>query len=126
MRGRFLVEIAVFWSIAGSVEAQTVSRRATAMRSPGGDRGKCTIEVVVDGAAEVEVRGDTANLRNLAGQPPQWRRFECNGPLPANPVDFRFAGVDGRGKQQLVQDPRNGGVAVVRIEDPQSGSEVYF
>ena len=125
MRGRFLVEIAVFWSIAGSVEAQTVSRRATAMRSTGGDRGKCTIEVVVDGAAEVEVRGDTANLRNLAGQPPQWRRFECNGSLPANPVDFRFAGVDGRGSQQLVQDPRNGGVAVVRIEDPQSGSEAY-
>src|SRR5260370_13788144 len=89
------------------------------------DRRKCTIEVVVDGAAEVEVRGDTANLRNLAGQPPQWRRFECNGRLPPNPVDFRFAGVDGRGRQQLVQDPRNGGVAVVRIEDPQSGSEGY-
>src|SRR5260370_2783853 len=89
------------------------------------DRGKCTIEVVVDGAAEVEVRGDTANLRNLAGQPPRWRRFECNGPLPPNPLDFRFAGVDGRGRQQLVQDPRNGGVAVVRIEDPQNGSEGY-
>jgi hypothetical protein len=89
------------------------------------DRGKCTIEVVVDGAAEVEVRGDTANLRNLAGQPPQWRRFECIGPLPANPVDFRFAGVDGRGRQQLIQDPRNAGIAVVRIEDPQSGSEGY-
>ena len=125
MRGRFLVGIAVSWCIAGSVEAQTYSRRATAMRGSGGDRGKCTIEVVVDGAAEVEVRGDTANLRNLAGQAPQWRRFECNGPLPADPVDFRFAGVDGRGRQQLIRDPRNGGVAVVRIEDPQSGSEGY-
>jgi len=79
----------------------------------------------VDGAAEVEVRGDTAYLRNLAGQPAQWRRFECNGPLPPNPVDFRFAGVDGRGRQQLVRDPRNGGAAVVRIEDPQGGSEGY-
>ena len=125
MRGRFLFGMAVFWSIAGSMEAQTYSRRATAAGNIGADRGKCTIEVVVDGAAEVAVRGDTATLRNLAGQPPQWRRFECNGPLPANPVDFRFAGVDGRGRQQLVQDPRNGGVAVVRIEDPQSGSEGY-
>src|SRR5437899_3111456 len=116
MSARFFVAIAVFASIAGSVGAQTHSRRATAT---GTDRGKCTVEVVVDGAAEVEVRGDTANLRNLAGQPPQWRRFECNGTLPPNPVDFRFAGVDGRGRQQLVQDPRNGGVAVVRIEDPQ-------
>ena len=125
MSARFFVAIAVFGSIAGSLGAQTYSRRATAMGGVSTDRGKCTIEVVVDGAVEVEVRGDTANLRNLAGHPPQWRRFECNGPLPPNPLDFRFAGVDGRGRQQLVQDPRNGGVAVVRIEDPQSGSEGY-
>ena len=125
MSARFFVAIAVFASIAGSGGAQTYSRRATPMGGVSTDRGKCTIEVVVDGAAEVEVRGDTANLRNLAGQPPQWRRFECSGPLPPNPVDFRFAGVDGRGRQQLVQDPRNGGVALARIEDPQSGSEGY-
>jgi hypothetical protein len=80
MSARFFVAIAVSASIAGSVRAQTYSRRATAMGGVGTDRGKCTIEVVVDGAAEVEVRGDRAILRNLAGQPPQWRRFECNGP----------------------------------------------
>jgi hypothetical protein len=45
--------------------------------------------------------------------------------MPANPVDFRFAGVDGRGRQQLIGDPRNGGAAVVRIEDPDNGSEGY-
>jgi hypothetical protein len=95
------------------------------MRGGGGDRGKCTLEVVVDGVAEVEIRGDTANLRTLSGQPAQWRRFECNGPIPNNPGDFRFSGVDGRGRQTLVRDPRNGGVAVVRIEDPQGGSEGY-
>jgi len=99
--------------------------RRASLRSGGGDQGKCTIEVVVDGVAEVDIRGDTADLRNLAGQPAQWRRFECNGPMPANPADFRFAGVDGRGRQQLVRDPRQGGVAVVRIEDPQGGSEGY-
>lgn len=125
MRARSLLTIAIFASISLSGNAQTWSRRATPMPGGSPDRGKCTIEVVVDGAAEVEVRGDTANLRNLAGQPPQWRRFECTGPLPANPADFRFAGVDGRGRQQLIQDPRNGGVAIVRIEDPASGSEGY-
>src|SRR5260370_16684655 len=125
MSARFFVAIAVFTSSGGSVGAPIYSRRATAMGGVSTDRGKCTIEVGVDGAAEVEVRGDTANLRNLAGQPPRWRRFECNGPLPPNPLDFRFAGVDGRGRQQLVQDPRNGGVAVVRIEDPPNGSEGY-
>jgi hypothetical protein len=80
---------------------------------------------VVDTAAEVEIRGDTANLRTIAGQPAQWRRFECTGALPGNPSDFRFAGVDGRGRQNLVRDPRNGGVAVVRIEDTAGGSEGY-
>ena len=79
----------------------------------------------MDGVAEVEIRGDSATLRNLSGQPPQWRRFECNAPMPANPGEFRFAGVDGRGSQQLVRDPRNGGSAVVRIEDRDNGSEGY-
>jgi len=73
------------------------------------DRGKCTIEVVVDGAAEVEIRGDQGVLRNLSGNPPQWRRFECTGLLPSNPAEFRFAGVDGRGRQDLVRAARLNG-----------------
>src|SRR5438552_926605 len=108
-----------------TVIAGAQQRRATFLGGGAPDRGKCTIEVVVDGAAEVEVRGDQASLRNLAGNPPQWRRFECTGPLPSNPGEFRFAGVDGRGRQELVRDPRNGGVAVVRIEDREGGSEGY-
>lgn len=104
--------------------AQT--RRATFTGNGNSDRGKCTIEVVVDGAAEVDVRGDTATLRDLSGRRPQWRRFECTGPMPADPADFRFAGVDGRGNQRLVRDPRNsGGVAAVRIQDPEGGAEGY-
>jgi len=110
---------------AFTMNAGAQSRRATFLGGGGGDRGKCTIEVVVDGAAEVEVRGEQATLRNLSGNPAQWRRFECTGPLPANPAGFRFAGVDGRGRQDLVRDPRNGGVAVVRIEDKDGGSEGY-
>jgi hypothetical protein len=87
--------------------------------------GKCTIEVVVDGAAEVEIRGDRAILRNLNGRPAEWRRFECNVPMPVDPVEFRFHGVDGRGLQQLVREPGRGGAAVVRIEDRDNGSEGY-
>jgi hypothetical protein len=119
---RFFITVAAFAAVAGSLDAQT---RRAALIDDGGNRGKCTVEVVVDGAVEVEVRGDVATMRNLSGQQPQWRRFECNRPMPPNPVDFRFAGVDGRGRQELVRDPRNGGVAVIRIEDPESGSEAY-
>jgi len=78
----------------------------------------------VDGVAEVEIRGTNATLRNIAGGPPEWRRFQCSAPMPPNPQNFRFAGVDGRGRQQLVRDPRDG-AAVVRIEDPDNGSEGY-
>ncbi|MBZ5602377.1 MAG: hypothetical protein LAO79_08730 [Acidobacteriia bacterium] len=107
-----------------SASAQSFERRADIVGG-GGDRGKCTIEVVVDGAAEVEIRGDRAILRNLRGQPPQWRRFVCSAPLPPNPGEFRFAGVDGRGRQTLVRAPGGGGPAVVRLEDPNNGQEGY-
>jgi hypothetical protein len=89
------------------------------------NEAKCTLEVVVDGAAEVEIRGDSAILRNLQGQPPQWRRFECGQVMPANPAGFRFQGIDGRGRQQLVQEPRGGRPAVIRIDDTGGGQEGY-
>ena len=115
----------VFVAAVGSLNAQNLQRKATMVNGGGPNQGKCTIEVMVDGGAQVEIRGDTGTLRDLNGQPPQWRRFECTGALPANPANFRFAGVDGRGSQTLVRDPRNGGVAVVQIEDRQGGSEGY-
>ncbi len=89
------------------------------------DQGKCTIEVDVDDVAEVQVRGDTARVRTLSGGPARFRRFDCDSIMPTRPNEFRFTGVDGRGRVTLVQDPRNGGVAVVRIEDPKGGREGY-
>ena len=117
-----MVLLAAFTSLAPGQRAQMM--RAN-IRGGGGDSGKCTIEVEVDGAADVEIRGDTAWLRTLQGQPASWRRFECNMAMPLNPVNFRFRGIDGRGRQTLVQNPNNGGPAVVRIEDPQNGREGY-
>ncbi len=108
----------------GVAHAQTMERRAN-FTGGGGPEGRCTIEVIVDGAAQVEIRGDRAILRNVFGQTPQWRRFECTSPMPTNPVNFRFQGVDGRGSQRLVGDPRRGGAVVVRIDDPDNGSEGY-
>jgi hypothetical protein len=122
---RLLTVFAAAFVVASPVSAQQYQRRATMVGGGSGERGKCTIEVVVDGAADVEIRGDQGVIKNISGSPAQWRRFECSAPLPANPADFRFAGVDGRGRQQLVREPRNGGAAVVRIEDPNGGSEGY-
>jgi hypothetical protein len=101
------------------------SRRAD-ITGRGGSDGKCTIEVEVDDAAEVEVFGDQGRIRTLSGRPSNWRRFQCSAPLPRNPGDFRFRGIDGRGRVELIRDPRDsGGRAVVRIEDSQGGREGY-
>ena len=117
--------IAAMLAAAVGASAQSIPRRATIVGGGGNGGGKCTIEVVVDGAADVEIRGDQGMLRNLKGQAPQWRRFECSSPMPSNPAGFRFAGVDGRGLQRLAQEPRGNGPAIVHIEDPDNGSEGY-
>jgi hypothetical protein len=122
MSRRYSAVLIGIFGLAALAPAQTLQRRATMVNSR---EAKCTIEVVVDGAAEVEIRGDSARLRNLQGQPPQWRRFECGEVMPANPAGFRFQGIDGRGRQQLVQEPGNGRPAVVRIDDSGGGQEGY-
>jgi hypothetical protein len=125
MNKRFLIGITMFSAITIPLSAQNLQRRATMVGGGDRDRGKCTVEVLVDGRADVEIRGDTATLRDLGGAEPQWRRFECSGMMPANPAEFRFAGVNGRGSQRLVRDPNNGGTAVVHIEDPENGAGIY-
>jgi len=92
----------------------------------GGGDGKCTFEVEVDEVAEVEIHGDQGYLRTISGSPARWRRLDCNQALPSAPNDFRFKGIDGRGRQDLIRDPNsNRGVAVIRIEDPKNGHEGY-
>jgi hypothetical protein len=125
MKRQILPTLAVCAMLTSAVHAQSYQRQATITGGGSPDRGKCTIEVVVDIVAQVEIRGATATLRNVSGQPPQWRRFECTAAMPANPSNFAFAGVDGRGRQSLVRDPRNGGIALVQIEDKDGGSEGY-
>ncbi len=122
---RILQAAGVFVAFATLTHAQPGQTMTASIRGGGGDRGKCTIEVEVDGVAEVEIRGDRGFIRTLSGQPSTWRRFECNSMMPRNPGEFRFKGIDGRGRQDLVRDPNNGGVAVVRIEDSKGGREGY-
>src|SRR5450755_378583 len=92
----------------------------------GGGGGKCTFEVRVDGVANVQIRGGQGFLQTKSGMPAQWVRLKCNQPLARNPNNFRFQGVDGRGRQYMLKNPaQNNGVAVIRIEDPRPGVEGY-
>ncbi len=116
----------VLTALAISAVAQPPQqRRATFLTGGRPGEGRCVVEVVVDGAAEVEIRGDNAILRNLKGQQPQWRRFECTSPLPQNAPGFRFRGIDGRGRQELFSAPQGNSPALVRIEDNDNGQEGY-
>lgn len=125
MRRQLLRAFAVCATLTSAVYGQSYQRQASMVGGGNSNQGKCTVEVTVDGAAQVEIRGTSATLRNLSGQPAQWRRFECNAAMPPNPSNFRFQGIDGRGRQTLIREPRNGGVAVVEIEDKDNGAEGY-
>ncbi len=92
----------------------------------GGDRGKCIVEVVVDGSAEVEISGGDGRMRTLSGARATWRNLECNQPLSGNPSEFKYSATNGRGKQYLVRAPQdNRGIAVIRLEDDKGGSETF-
>src|SRR5690242_4583522 len=121
MNTRFLLTIASAAALALPAGAQ-MQRRATITGGQGG-AGRCMAELVVDGAAEVEIRGDTASLRDLSGRQPEWRRFECTSAIPPN-ANLRL-NANGRGGVALVGSPNNGGPAVVRIQDAQGGASVY-
>lgn len=114
----------VFASLTVTLWSQRVTdRRSAEIRGGDGD-GKCTIEVVVDDVAEIEINGRNASIRTISGGPASFRRFQCNQEMPTRPNDFRFKGIDGRGRQNLVRQP-DSGPAVIRIEDPKGGSEGY-
>jgi hypothetical protein len=127
MYSRIVLAVVVAACFAGAQPEQEMRMRANIVGGGGFERGSCRVEVLVDATARVEIRGREGILRRAGqgGQLPQWRRFECMGEMPPNMGEFRFAGVRGRGSQRMVQDPRNGGVAVVEINDPQGGADVY-
>jgi hypothetical protein len=105
-------------------QAQTYHRQAT-LGGLTGERGQCVVQVMVDGAAELAIRGDDITVTNLKGQAPELRQFQCTSPLPGNPAEFRFNPASGRGRQELVRPAAEGQPAVVRIEDPPNGAGMY-
>jgi len=91
-------------------------------------KGQCDIRLQVDNEAEVTLRGDTVNIRTIAGRDPRDDGSECNEPLPFNDVmGFNFEVRDSRGDIRLMSEPsrRTGGAAVVYIRDSSGGEGRY-
>jgi hypothetical protein len=104
--------------------AQQITDRRSAEIRGGGGEGKCTIEVEVDDVAEVEINGPNAIIRTINGSPASFRRFVCNQSMPNRTSGFRFKGIDGRGRQNLIRSADDGR-AIIRIEDSKGGREGY-
>lgn len=106
--------------MAGTASAIAQPLRATITGREG--TGRCTIEVSVDGTAEIEVTGGMGLLRTFSAQEALWQRFQCNRPLPAKPIDFRVVRIEGRGMIRLVREPSfNGGTTANPDRRPKSG-----
>ena len=105
--------------------AQTPYRHATLVNTGNPSQGRCTVSVLLDGSADVEIRGDNAQLRPLAGSQPQWQRFECTGPLPSAGTDLQLRALEGNGKMTLTHDSDAGGVAVVRIDNLDNQDQLF-
>ncbi len=122
----FLTGIVAAATAALPAGAADLNRTATYTSTVAADSGKCTVEVVVPGTAQVRVHGDTAKLIKTSGREPEFKRFECTSPLPKKPVDFRMETTTGRGHQVLEHGPRyHGGTAVINIDDPGHGEDTY-
>jgi len=122
MNARLFLAIVSTAALAIPAGAQ-VQLRATMTGGGNGASGHCTGEVVVDGAADLQIRGDTATIRDVSGQQPQIRRFECTSAVP--PTASLRANVNGRGQARVVAMPSNGSPAVIHIEDREGGASTY-
>jgi hypothetical protein len=91
-------------------------------------KAQCDIRLQVDDQVEVVVDGDRVYIHTLSGLDARDDGSECNVPLPGREVPgFNFEVKDSRGDIRLVEAPsrRNGGRAIVRIRDSQSGFGRY-
>jgi hypothetical protein len=81
----------------------------------------------VDGTSFVRIRGRQVQSRSESGLPIQNQQFDFTDPLPGTPVQVVLAEVQGRGRVNLVQQPRpeNNFTAVVRIDDSKGGKSPY-
>lgn len=122
MNSRFLLAILSTAALAIPAGAQT-QRRAAMVGGGNGVSGRCTGQVIVDGAADLQIQGDTATVRNLSGRPAQIQSFQCTSAIP--PQANVRVNVNGRGDARVVALPANGGPAVIHLQDNQGGASPY-
>jgi hypothetical protein len=124
MKRHNVVLICALGTLSLPALAQEFDRQAE-IRGGDRSRGRCEVVVVVDGAAEIQIRKAEGRLIDRRGAPAVWRHFECSAEMPRDPAEFGFRLVSGRGRAQLLQPARRGAPAIISVEDPQGGAGEY-
>jgi hypothetical protein len=107
------------------VSAQTTHRRAAVVYASDPYEGHCTVSVLVDGAADIEIRGDDATMRNVTGYPPKWQSFTCTGPRPVAAANLNLRAIEGNGQMTLTRDSYRPGLATVRVTNLEGGDRLF-
>lgn len=81
----------------------------------------------VDREIQIVMRGRNVSTNRIGQTEPGRARIRELGSLPREDGDINIEVVDGRGRVDVIQQPRaqNGYTAIVRIVDPRSGSDSY-
>ena len=91
--------------------------------------GYCVVRLMVDDLVMVHIRGNRLRFETLQGRDARDDGSECSQAMPAGNAltNFRFKGVDGRGRVELAEQPSasNRYTAQVRILDSKGGDEGY-
>lgn len=84
-------------------------------------------EGIVDGTNIIRVRRRQVQTEVRSGAPVQRERYEFSDPLPSVGVSVELEVIEGRGRVQLLEQPRpnNDYAAVVRIDDSDRGASRY-
>jgi hypothetical protein len=81
----------------------------------------------VDREVQIVMRGNQLSTRRIGATEPNWAQGRAMSDLPRQDGVVRVQVLQGRGNVTVIQQPsaQNGFTAVVRIQDPQSGSDPY-
>ncbi len=120
-------------AMCGVVHAQSrfidVQPRRTRDYDERRDNGYCVVRLRVDDEVVVHIRSNRLGFETVRGRDAHDEGSECSQPMPSSSAlaNFRFKGVDGRGRVELAEAPDSGNryTALVRIQDTKGGDEGY-
>ena len=125
---KFASTIGFVFLATASAMVQTLPAQRSATYNPRSTNGVFDIIMYVDGENFISIQGDQITYDIRSGAPPRNTGSNYNQPIPrARFGSFNMQKIAGRGSVELYQEPNasNDYSAVLRINDPRGGSDLY-